>query len=74
MLLLCYITLSIPESSIFFFVLHNHVTYDYDIYDYPMTSVILPLYFMTCMTIIYDITLHFFIYVTNFIQLVSPHC
>ena len=39
MLLLCYMTLPIPESLIFFFVSYNYMTYDCDICDYPVISV-----------------------------------
>ena len=50
MLLLCYITLPIPEPSITFSILHDHVTYDYDrcpasillcLYDYHMWHLLL---------------------------------
>ena len=63
MLLLCYIMLSILEPSLYFSVLHDYVTCDYDIYDHPMTGIIHLLYFITYVTVIYDITLHSFIQV-----------
>ena len=39
MLLSCYIMLFISESSTSFFVSHNYVTCDCDIYDHPVTDI-----------------------------------
>ena len=43
--------LFILESSMFFFILHDIVTCDCDICDHPITGVMHPSYFITCVTI-----------------------
>ena len=51
MLLPYYIILFVPKPSIIFFVSHNYVICNCDIYDHSVTSVISPLCLVTCMTI-----------------------
>ena len=51
-------TLFIPESSTFFFVLCDYVIYDNNIYSHSVTDIIPLLCFVTCMTVIYDVILH----------------
>jgi len=58
MLLLCYIILFILEPSMLFSVWHNYVTCDYNIYDYPITGIMPPLWFVTCVTIICNLILY----------------
>ena len=58
MLLLYYIMLFVLEPSIFFSVLHDYVIYNYNIYDYSVIGVMPPLWFVTCVTIIYDVILY----------------
>jgi len=58
MLLLCYMTSSVSKSFIFFFVLYNPITYDCNLYNYPIICIIFLSCFVTYMNIIHNITLH----------------
>ena len=58
MLLPYYMISFILESSISFSILYNCVAYNYNIYDYFITNIISPLYFVTCVTVICNIKSH----------------
>ena len=55
MLLLYYIILPIPESSMSFSILHNHVACDCDWCDNFVTDITHLSYFVTYITVIYNI-------------------
>jgi len=59
MLLLCYMMLFVPKSSIFFSMSCDCMTYDCDICDHSVTGAMSLLCFVTYMIIIYNIILHF---------------
>ena len=72
MLLLYCMILSILESFITFFVLYNHITCNCDICDHTVIGVIILSYFITCVTITYNVTSHpLYIYIYIYFLLLS---